>query len=333
MSITSCLFRKIILLHVETGPNGIIRKECATVRFLKGKAMIGTWENFEFDALSKWKNSPALALITGDDIISRAYDKQDANNKRILKDSNFLWNIEHADNGEEIISFMRKDNLTDFLQAISQQHLVLIDTWIYASHVEYSVQTRLEKLYANQFKSSALFKTPNYRDTLANALFQKILLPVLLLFFAILLGNYFLNSYYTNQYQQKQAIIQQNKRESRMNSVKEQKKNQLMAGYNRIPERSFALLADRIASYVPANMYLTTIDVFPADKKINSRDKKQLASDFRIIRLKGTVETPGSVTLLSQFLEADNLFEKVKVIQLDRIKNKNLYEFELEITL
>lgn len=333
MNITSCLFRKIILLRVETGQSGIVRKELAIVRFLKGKATIGAWENFKSESFSKWKNSPALLVITGEDIISKVYDKQDANNKRIQKDTSFLWNIETNDSREEIISFMRKDNINDFLQVVKQHHLILIDTWLYAYNTEYSLQMRLEKLYADQFKSSTLFKTSNYRDTLANALLKKIFLPVLLFFFALLLGNYFLNSYYTKQYQQKQNIIQQNKRKSRMNSAEEQKKNQLLAGFNQIPDRSFALLSDRIASYIPANMYLASIDVFPAGKKTNLRDKKGLSLDFHTIRLKGVVETPGSVTLLSQLLEADNLFEKVKVIQLDRIKNKNLFEFELEITL
>lgn len=334
MNFTSYLFRKIVLLHVETGHNGIARKEWAVVRFSKGKAIIGTWEEFDFEFLSKWKNSPALIVITGDDIIYKEYNKQDANNKRIQKDPSFLWNIELNDNQIEFISFMRKDNLKDFLQAVNQQHLMLIDTWIYAANVEYSLQNRLEKLYADQFKPCALLKTPNCKDILANALFQRFFLPVLLLFFILLLGNYFLNSYYTKQYQQKQAIIQQNKRESRMNSVKEQqKKNQLIASYNQIPNRSIALLADRIASYIPVNMYLTLLDIFPGGKEINSRDKKELPLGYHLIRLKGVVETPGSVTLLSQFLEADNLFKKVKVNQLDRIKNKNLFEFELVITL
>lgn len=333
MNITSCLFRKIVLLHVETGQNGLLRKELAIICFSKGKVLIGSWENFEIESLSNLKNSPVLVVVTGDGIISKVYDKQDPNNKRIQKDASFLWNIELDDNKVEIISFMRKDNLTDLLQALNQQRSLLIDIWIYASNVEYSLQARLEKLYADQFKSSTLFNTPNYKDILANTLFQKIFLPVLLFFFTLLLGNYFLNSYYTEQYQQKQAVIQQNKRISRMNSADEQKKNLLIAGYNLIPNQSFALLSDRIASYIPANMYLTLIDLFPVGKKTNSRNKKELPLEFHIIRIKGVVETPGSVTLLSQLLEADKLFDNVKVIQLNRIKNKNLFEFELEIIL
>lgn len=333
MNIPSFLFRKITLLHIEMGQDGIVRRKSAAVHFSKGKAVMGSWADFDMATLSKWKNAPALVLITGENIISRAYDKQDAGNKRIMNDAGFLWDLNVADGGGETLSFLRREQLAEFLQAIGQQHLVLIDTWIYGSDTEYSIPSRLEKLYADRFKSSALMKSSDFKNTLANALFQKLFLPVLLLFFGLLLGNYFLNSYYTKQYQEKQNIIQQNKRESRASSAEEQKKNQLLAGYTQIPDQSFALLADRIASYVPVGMFLTAMDIFPLSRKTNPANKKVLPLDFHVIRIKGTVEVPGSITLLSQLLEADSLFEKVKVVQLERIKNEDVFEFELEITL
>lgn len=333
MKIASFLFRKIVLIHVEMGKNGIDRKEETSVRFSKEKAVIGKWKDFEIDVISKWKNVPVLIIITGEGIISKTYDKQDITNKRIIKDPDFIWNIETVDGQGQILSFLRRDKLSELLQVFKQHHLVLIDTWIYGADVKYNVQMRLDKLHIEHFKSSMLLKSPDYKDILANVLFQKIFFPVLLLFFALLLGNYFLNSYYTKQYQQMQSVIQQDERKNRVNSLEEQKKNQLLDGYNQISNKSFALLADRIASYVPANLYLTSLNIFPLGKNSNTKDKSTLPLNFHIIRLKGTVETPGSVTLLSQLLESDSLFEKVKVVQLGRMKNTNLFEFELEITL
>jgi len=333
MKLTSFLFRKIVLIHVEMGKNGIERKEETSVRFSKEKAVIGKWKDFEIDTISKWKNVPVLIIITGEGIISKIYDKQDITDKRIIKDPDFIWNIETENGQGQILSFLRRDKLSNLLQVFKQHHLVLIDMWIYGTGVKYDVQKRLDKLYIEHFKSSMLLKSPDYKDILANVIFQKIFFPVLLLFFTLLLGNYFLNSYYTKQYQQMQSVIQQDERKNRVNSLEEQKKNQLLAGYNQIPNQSFALLADRIASYVPANLYLTSLNIFPIEKNSNTRDKSTLPLDFHIIRLKGTVETPGSVTLLSQLLESDSLFEKVKVVQIGRMKNTNLFEFELEINL
>lgn len=333
MKITSFLFRKIVLIHVEMGKNSIEHKEMTNVRFSRGKAIVGQWKYFEFEEISKWKKSPVLMIFTGDGIISKAYDKEDVANKRIMKDSNFIWNIETTGGKEQILSFMRRDNLSEFLQMCKQQHLILIDNWIYGSNVEYDIQIRLENLYLEHFKSSMLSQSSDFKDTLANALFQKLFFPVLLSFFFLLLGNYFLNSYYAKQYQHKQSIIQLNERKNRANSQEELKKNQLLAGYNQIPNKSFALLADRIASYIPSNLYLTSMNIFPPRKNRKNRELKTLPMDYHIIQLKGMVETPGSVTLLSQLLESDKLFEKVKVVQLGRLKKTNIFEFELEIIL
>lgn len=333
MNIISYLFRKILLFRIEMDKNGIKQKEVATVCFVKGKARVGEWKSFEAGAFSKWKNSPALIVVTGEGIISKAYDKQDATCKRIMKDPELLWDVEEEKGRQPMISFLRRGSLSGFLQTVSLHHLALIDTWIYSADIEYDIQTRLEKLYLAHFKSTALWKSSDCRDILANILFQKIFLPVLLSVFVLLLGNYFLHSYYTKQYQQKQNIIYRSERDTRASSLHEKKKNQLLGGYNQIPNQSFALLADRIASYVPVNLFLTSMQVFPLGKSPNIKEKKTLHVDYRLIRLKGMVETPGSVTLLSQLLESDKLFDKVKVVRLGRKKNTELFEFEMEITL
>lgn len=329
MNITSYLFRKVCLLNIKIGKSGIERKQIASIRFLKGKALIENWRDFEDNALSKWKNSPVLVLVTGEEIVSKLYDKEDTNLKRIMEGSDFLWDIKVEEEKGETITFLRRNNLSAFLRIIEQQHLILIDTWIYGTNEECDIKTRLERLFLSQFASSTLMRASGFRAKLANLLYRKILLPVLLLFFVILLGNYFLNSYYTTQYQQINNNIRQNKKENRASSKEIQK----IPGYNLIPNQSFALLADRIASYIPSNVYLTSMHIFPMKKKNDVRDKKELNLDYHIIRLTGTVETPGSVTLLSELLESDNLFKKVKVVQLSQKKNTTIFEFELEINL
>lgn len=136
-----------------------------------------------------------------------------------------------------------------------------------------------------------------------------------------------------DQNQQKQLIVQQSKKGEDRAIAEEQKRNSLITRYNQIPNRSIALLADRIASYIPANLFLFSMNVFPVIKNTNSRDKKELSIEDHTIRLKGVVETPGSITLLSQLLEADTLFTKVKIVRMERRKDSDMFGFEMEITL
>ena len=105
---------------------------------------------------------------------SKIYDKQDITDKRIIKDPDFIWNIETENGQGQILSFLRRDKLSNLLQVFKQHHLVLIDMWIYGTGVKYDVQKRLDKLYIEHFKSSMLLKSPDYKDILANVIFQKI---------------------------------------------------------------------------------------------------------------------------------------------------------------
>lgn len=333
INIISCIFRKILLIRIEVTNNGVERKELATVYFRKGKVDIREFQKFESKTLSKWKNTPVLLWVTGDLVISKIYTQNDLALKRIIDNPELLWNIEIKNEQEQILSFLRKDKLSDFLQTAEKNHLFLIDTWIYGIENSYDIVPRLEQLYKEGFKSSALLKGANPKNQIANILFRRLFLPVLLMFFALLLGNFFLYSHYTKQYQQKQSFILQNRKDNRINSAEQQKKNQLIAAYTQIPDRSFALLADRIASYVPANLHLTSLDMFPIAKNANRKEKKGLSIEYNTIRLKGLVETPGAITLLSQFIESDTLFKKVRIVRLDRLKNSDIFEFELEITL
>lgn len=331
MNITPFLFYKILLIRIKLTSNGEQQKEVAIIRRLKGKVQIEEFKDFKPDAFDKWKKNPVILLIIGEQIVSKAYDKNDLTLKRIMNNPEFLYDIENEKG--EALSFLRLENISDFMRSVEQYHLLLLDTWIYSLESSYDLEGRLNKLYLNRFKTCTFWKSPNLTNALARLLFHKIFWPVLLFFFVLLLGNLFLHSYYTKEYQQKQSAIQQNKKEKRTGATDNEKQKQMLVSYNQLPVRSFALIADRIASYVPANLYLTSMNLFPLAKNSNSRDKRSLIIDYHTIRLKGLVETPGSVTLLSQLLETDNLFVEVKVLQLERRKNTQVFEFELEITL
>lgn len=333
MHITSYLFQKILLIRVEVSNNGIARLESSMIRKRKGEVLFETPKHLEIDALSKWKNTPVLFWVTGNQIVTKAYNKEDATLQRIMNNPELLWDLKTNEGQEEQLSFLRRENISALLQATEQHQLPLLDIWLYENSSEPELKARIEGLYQEGFKSSILFKSDQAKNALAELLFRKSILPVLLLFFFLLLGNFFLNSYYTKQYQQKQSMVQQSRREKQLNASQEQKRSQLFMDFNQIPNRSFALLSDRIASYIPPNMYLTDMQIAPLSKRSSIKNKKLLDIEYEIIQLKGIVDTPGAVTLLSQLLEADKLFEKVKVVQLGRKKNSDFFEFELEITI
>lgn len=333
MDIIPHLFRQLILIRIEMTGDEISKKELAVVGYSKGKAKVKEWRNCETDSLPKFKNNLAVLWITGDQIVTKPYDGEDQTIKRIIKNPELIWSVQSTEGNGQTLSFLRREKLTGLLQSIEKNRLLLVDTWIQNQSDTDTINAQLELLYKSRFISETQEQRVDLKYTLANLLFHKLLLPVLLVFLMILLGNFFINSHYTEQYQLKQSAIQQNRRDTKTNASNGSKENPLIAGYNQIPSKSFALLADRIASYIPSNLFLTSMTLSPPEKSGNIKSKKELHIDFNTVVLKGMVETPGSVTLLAELLEKDAMFSKVKVISLDKKKDSNSFEFELEITL
>lgn len=334
INITSCIFRKINLIRIEVTSSGIGRKEIAMVYFRRGKVDIREFRDFETQTLSKWKNIPVLLWVVGDQVISKKYLKDDPMLKKITSNSELLLDMEIRNNGEQVLSFLRKDKLSEDLQIVEKHRLPLIDIWIYDSMLNLSdIRSRLGLLYKEKFRSSALFRETGFKNKIAEMLFQRLFFPILLLAFGLLLGNFFIYSYLTKQNQQRQSIILQNRKEKQVSSTEQQKESLFFAAYEQIPDHSFALLADRIASYIPVNLYLNYLEMFPVTQKAGGKNKNGLSIKYDTIHLKGVVETPGAITLLSQFLESDNLFNKVRVVRLERLKKSDTFEFELEIIL
>lgn len=333
MDIIPYLFRQLILIHIEMAGDEISKKELAVVSYRKGKAKVKEWKNLEINSLPKIKNNLAVLWITGDQIVTKPYDRDDQTIKRIIKNPELIWSVESTEGNGQVLSFLRREKLTGLLQSFEKNNLVLVNTWILDHSSTSDINTKLELLYKSRFVSDMQERPDDLKYTLANVLFHKLLLPVLLIFLVLLLGNYFTNSYYTEQYQLTQNVIQQNRRDNKVNASNGSKENPLVVSYNQIPGNSFALLADRIASYIPSNLSLTSMTLSPLKKNGNTKSKQELSIDFKTILLKGVVETPGSVTLLAELLETDALFSKVKVISLDKRKDSNNFEFELEITL
>lgn len=333
MNMIACLFRKLIFIRVQLEGSEILRKELAVVRFHKGKAFVKEWKRCEADSFSKYKNNLALLLVTSDQVVTKVYDREDQTIRRIIKNPELIWSTDTTEGQEPTLSFLRREGLNSLLGTIEKNKMLLIDTWIQGADDESVINTKLEHSYETLFRSTGLNKAVDLKNRLANLLFHKMLLPVLSFFLLLLLGNYFVYSHYTEQYQIKQSKIHQDKRANKAKSSNNQKENQLTAIYNQIPHKSFALLADRMASYIPNNLILTSMVISPLVKNGNSKSKNEIQIDYQLIRLKGSVETPGSVTLLTQLLEADALFSKVKVTSLYRKKDTDNFDFELEITL
>ncbi|MDR0939412.1 MAG: hypothetical protein LBN29_08690 [Mediterranea sp.] len=334
-AITHPLFRKVAILHVEMSGEHVARATRQLVRYAKGGALADEAGEVDIASLAKLKHTPVILLVTGDRVVSKPYAKNDPATERVVHNEELLWTLSTAgeDADTPTLSFLRKEPLREWLEAIARDKLLLVDTWIRAD-LPADLPRRMERLREERFASTALAQSPICGNRLADFAFARLFLPVLLLLFAVLLGNFFLNTHYSQLYGEKQNVVQRSQQQDRKNAAETQKKSQLFGEYTQVPDLSYPLLADRIASYIPEGVKLTALTLFPEEKRANAPAAKNAPRvDYHTIHLRGTAEVPGSVSLLAQYLEADQLFGRVNIVRIDRKKGVGLFEFELKIAL
>ena len=289
-------------------------------------------KEFRDSSLEKWKNSVAILSISGEHIVSRTYRPDDPAVKKVTENEQLIWSInKDPDSGGEsvTISFLRRELVNDITALLEKNKIHIAQTWIKES-CERDSDDKILTFFNNKTKLSTIKESKSELNLVAGLLYHKIKLPVLLLVFCILFANFFLNNNIRKEYEQNQIALSTKQRQNKIEAQKAEN-NKISAEYAKIPNLSYALISDKIASYVPDNVRLSRIDLFPIGK--NSPREKGINIDSRSIKIKGEVDIPGNVTLFSQFLSADNLFTSVEIISLSRRDGSSIYDFELLATI
>jgi hypothetical protein len=303
---------------------GVVKYDRGEVRYEK--------KEFKKESLEKWKHNMTILSITGDQVVSKIYQQDDLSIKKITEKENLIWSITQTESKELLISFLSKEYTVDFIESLAKNSIYVMETWVDRSDA-FDKKQRITAFYETQMTLSAIRKSGKL-NTLCNLLYHKLQLSVLLLLFFLLLGNYFMNADIRKEYETKQTELNIKQRNNKTKLENQQKLGRIAEEYNKIPDCSFALIADRIASYVPANVRLNLLSIFPVESGSSSMVRnKGLKIKAGMIVIRGDVDLPGSVTLFTQFLSADKLFSKVDIVTLSRKKDSSMFEFELHVTL
>lgn len=286
-------------------------------------------------SLDKWKYRIAILSITGDPVVSKLYKTDDASIKKITENEELFWSVTPSGTDEElIVSFLRKDSVKGLLDRLEKSHIYVLDKWIGKSGT-FDKEKYVSEFLHKEMNLSAVSKTPGRIDVICNMLYYRLRLLVLLLFFFLLLGNFLINTQLRKEYETVQTELNMKQRTDKIYQENQKKQGRIQAEYQKIPDCSFALIADRIASYVPTNVRLNLLSIFPLENNGAgmANRTKGLKLSTKTVVVKGEVEIPGSITLFAQFLSSDKLFSKVEILSLVRQKDSPIFNFELSITL
>ncbi|MBP1614996.1 MAG: hypothetical protein H6Q13_2444 [Bacteroidetes bacterium] len=328
------MIRNILFFEVCTTGEEISIK-LWKVKYAKDQIYLDSKQFDGIKSLEKWKHNMAVLFVTGNLVVSKQCVKGDAYINKITENEELFWDMTLVDGGsEQVLSFVRKEMLQDLLEELKKNRIYIIKTLI-RKRGDSDIKALLKVFYREEMNFRAIRKSPPIMQIVCDVLYHKLQLPILILFFFTLLGNYFANAHFRreNEIMQTQISIRRKSDEAKQHN--ESKLSRLVDEYQKMPDCSFSLIADRIASYVPTNLRLNMLSIFPFSNGSPGLNKHKKGLDIRAntIIVKGWVETPGSVTLFSQLLSADNLFAKVEIVSLARRKNASFFDFELQITL
>lgn len=289
--------------------------------------------DLELNNMEKWKHSPAILLITGDKVISKKFSIADTSIKKITENPELLWNIYSSNDSEEFtIYFLRKELAEELIECLDRNYIYILE-----KIVNNDEATKREQIIADFYKKSIKLLDFRQNQTQSNLLsliiYYKIRLFLLLFFFIILLGNFLLNTRFRQEYEAVQNELYIHQRTNRQQQDNQKKKGRIQSQYESIPSRTFALLADRIGSYIPPQIVLSSLIISPLEGtgSNNVLQNKKLKFNNNSIIIKGETEIPGGVSLLTQYLDRDHLFSSVKIHSLIRDKDSSWFTFELNI--
>lgn len=292
------------------------------------------WKTDYEEGIRKWKYVPTLLLITSEAVINKRLQTDDHILQRITDNKELLWEIsEEPDGVQQNISFLRKEKVDNLTNLLSRHHIPILKTWIRKTARE-NEKDLISDFYEKQLKASSLFQNIPLSNTLSLLAYQKLRLPVLLCIFIVALANFGLNNHLRKEYEKTSAELQTAKRHNKDLQANPDEEGSLFSQYQSERVYPSALMADRIASYVPQQLILTSLKLFTEgkNKPDNHLRKKQTKEVVeKIIFIKGETSVPGCVSLFSQSLENDKLFKDVTIKSLLKKSNSPDFTFELVV--
>ncbi|MDR1501459.1 MAG: hypothetical protein LBT43_03270 [Prevotella sp.] len=330
MNLFSSILGEIIAIEIEVTNSTASTKVSAAKYSLRDSGIILRKIDNEKDYWSKGKNGIAVLLVSGSDVGSKEYAVSGNDGARkITENNNLLWTI-HKGNGYSRIDFIRRSSLEDVLNEIEGKGLYIADTTV-SQRTDTDIHTKLQQLYEKKLNFVLIKKSKEFRAFFFDSLFDKIKLPVLLFFFVLLFVNYLVFSNIKEKYDISETAYNIRLQKNKIETENIEKANSLFGKYNKIQAYPLALISDRIASYMPKDVRLTSMEFFPENKP-NARGKDGSGTGSVII-VKGKAEIAGTVLLFAQYLQEDRLFSKVEIININNLKDTGSYDFEIHIIL
>jgi len=243
--------------------------------------------------------------VSGPDVTSRRISDQDPVLRRIMQNDGLL-KTSYPDR----VCYVPKDPVMRVVESLGDVHVAGFVIGDGDAGIE-------DALCSVEKKASSLDRLRTDRLLLLSVCAQwygRLKMPLLLLYFGILLINFFCYPSIGRKYEERRRILEASERRSRTETEVTERQKKMIAEYMGLSSHSSAYSFDKIASCVPVDMRLTLI-----------------STEAGTYRIKGETADASSVVVFADHL--GKYFRTMKIQSFDKIPGRETSGFEIIVSL
>ena len=251
----------------------------------------------------------SVAFITGEAVGSKAYEASNPIVRRIEANKDLYVSVHDA----AAIDYVRK-SIVD--SAVKSSGCKIIEVIVCKSMDSVDIEAHISAARQRRLSVSALKKDMSLVDYLASRLLKRLLLPVLIVYLAVLLANFFVHSELTERLGELRSAYARESAEAKKLSEVTQAQERLFADYRAIQDVNMSGLADNIASILPDDIRLTS-----------------LVFNNMLVEICGDAFLSETIMSFVDSLRDKVECEAVNVISLEKDRKEDLFRFEIHMML
>lgn len=251
----------------------------------------------------------SVAFITGEAVGSKAYDASNPIVRRIEANKDLYVSVHDA----AAIDYVRMSVVDS---AVKDSGCKVIEVVVCKSMDSVDIEAHISAARQRRLSISALKQDLTLVDYIAGRLLQRLLLPVLLIYLAVLLANFFIHSALTERLGEVRSANARESAEAKKRSEVTQAQERLFSEYRAIQDIDMSGLSDDIASLLSDDIRLTSL--------VFGNMRVGICGDAL-----SSETTMSFVDSLRQKIKC----ESVNVISLEKDRKEDLLRFEIHMLL
>jgi Tfp pilus assembly protein PilN len=251
----------------------------------------------------------SVAFITGEAVGSKKYDASNPIVRRIETNKDLYVSVHDA----ATIDYVRKSVVDS---AVMDSGCKVIEVVVCKLMDSVDIEAHISAARQRRLSISALKQDMPLVDYLASGLLKRLLLPVLIVYLAVLLANFFVHSELTKKLGEMRSTYARESAEAKKLSEVTQAQERLFYAYRAIQDVNMSALADDMASLLPDDMRLTS-----------------LVFNNMLVEICGEAFSSETVMSFVDALRDKVKCEAVNVISLEKDRKEDLFRFEIQMML